>query len=59
MIKKNVCEFPCASYLEVVEVVSGIQVYAFVFLVDRHDGQADIQGAVKFTPLDLFHNSNS
>lgn len=60
IIKKRSLEiFPCASYFEVVEAVPRIQVNAFGFLVDRHDGQADVQGAVKFTPLDLFHNSNN
>lgn len=43
----------CVGYLEVVEVVSSIQVYAFGFLVDGHDSQADIQRAVEFPSLNL------
>ena len=44
------------NYLEVVEVVSSIQVYAFGFLIDGHDSQADILRAMEFPSLDLKHN---
>lgn len=44
------------SYLEVVEVVSSIQVYAFGFLVDGHDSHADVQRAMEFPSLNLKHN---
>lgn len=46
------------SYLEVVEVVASIQVYAFGFLVDGHDREADVQGAMKFPSLNLNRNES-
>lgn len=41
------------GYLDVVDVVPGVQVQAFGLLVDGHDGQADVQRAVELPPLNL------
>lgn len=46
------------SYLEVVQVVSCIQVYAFGFLIYRHDGQTDIQRSMEFPSLNLQHHKD-
>lgn len=46
----------CVGYLEVVEVVTSIQVYAFGLLVDGHDSQADVQRAMELPSLNLKHN---
>lgn len=42
-----------ALCLEVVEVISSIQVYAFGLLVDRHDSKADIKGAMELPSLNI------
>lgn len=33
----------CLCYLEVVDVVPSVKVYAFGLLIDGHDSQTDIQ----------------
>lgn len=49
LLMENCC------YLEVVQVVSSIQIDPFGLLVHGHDSHADVQRAVKLPPLDLKH----
>lgn len=42
-----------ALCLEVVEVVSSVQVYAFGLLVDGHDSQANVQRAMQLSSLNI------
>lgn len=49
----NLCSAQPLFYLQVVEIVSSVQVDAFGLLVDGHHGQADVQRTVKFPSLDL------
>lgn len=42
-----------------VEAVSSIQVYAFGFLVDGHDSQADVQRTMELPSLNLKYNNTN
>lgn len=47
------------SYLEVVQVVSCVQVDAFGFLIDGHDCQTDVQRSMELPSLNLQHHKDS
>lgn len=43
----------CRCYLQVIDVLLGVQVDATGPLLDGHDGQAHVDAAVEFALLDL------
>lgn len=53
LVRLTPFELKCRRYFEVVEVVPSIQVYTLWFLVDGHDSQANIKGAMQLPSLDL------
>lgn len=46
-------------YLQVINVISRIQVYSFGLLVDRHNSMADIQRAMQLPSHDLLTNTQT